>query len=167
HYAYKLMAYKDEYEVARLYCDPAFKQKLNAQFEGNYKLRFNLAPPLLARKDKLTGKPQKMEFGSWLLPVFKLLSQFRFLRGTAFDPFGRTAERKMERQLIATYEQTIQELLQTLSDDNHALAVEIAGLPEQIRGYGYIKTESAVKAMDKLESLMSCWRNPAAQSKAA
>ena len=167
HYAYKLMAYKDEYEVARLYCDPAFKQKLNAQFEGDYKLRFNLAPPLLARKDKLTGRPRKMEFGSWLLPVFKLLSQFRFLRGTAFDPFGRTAERKMERQLIVTYEQTIRELLQTLGDDNHALAVEIAGLPEQIRGYGYIKSESADRTLDKLESLMSCWRNPAAQSKAA
>ena len=166
-YAYKLMAYKDEYEVARLYSDPAFKQKLNAQFEGNYKLRFHLAPPLLARKDKLTGKPQKMELGAWLLPVFKLLSQFRFLRGTALDPFGRAAERKMERQLVVTYEQTMRELLQTLSNDNHVLAVEIASLPEQIRGYGYLKTESAARAMDKLESLMSCWRNPAAPSKAA
>ena len=100
-YAYKLMAYKDEYEVARLYCDPAFKQKLDEQFEGDYSLRFNLAPPLLARKDKLTGRPGKMEFGPWLLPLFGLLKRLRFLRGTPFDPFGRTPERKMERELIS------------------------------------------------------------------
>jgi indolepyruvate ferredoxin oxidoreductase len=165
-YAYKLMAYKDEYEVARLYSEPVFKQKLGEQFEGSYKLRFNLAPPLLARKDKVTGKPRKMEFGSWLFPMFGLLSKLKFLRGTAIDPFGWTAERKMERGLIVKYEETIKEILQILSDDNHALAVEIANLPDQIRGYGYIKEENVIKTHTKLQSLLECWRNPAKISEA-
>ena len=166
-YAYKLMAYKDEYEVARLYCDPAFKQKLDEQFEGDYSLRFNLAPPLLARKDKLTGRPGKMEFGPWLLPLFGLLKRLRFLRGTLFDPFGRTPERKMERELISEYEQTVAELLQTLDHENYSLAIEIAGLPEQVRGYGYIKTENVARTRAKLQSLWECWRNPVRQPEAA
>ena len=166
-YAYKLMAYKDEYEVARLYCDPAFKQKLDEQFEGDYSLRFNLAPPLLARKDKVTGRPRKMEFGPWLLPLFGLLKRLKFLRGTPFDPFGRTPERKMERELISEYEQTIAELLQTLDHENHPLAIEIAGLPEQVRGYGYIKTENVARTRAKLQSLWECWRNPVRRPEAA
>ena len=166
-YAYKLMAYKDEYEVARLYCDPAFKQKLDEQFEGDYSLRFNLAPPLLARKDKLTGRPGKMEFGSWLLPLFGLLKRLRFLRGTPFDLFGRTPERKMERELISEYEQTVAELLQALDHENYSLAIEIAGLPEQVRGYGYIKTENVARTRAKLQSLWECWRNPVRQTEAA
>ena len=166
-YAYKLMAYKDEYEVARLYCDPAFKQKLDEQFEGDYSLRFNLSPPLLARKDKVTGRPGKMEFGPWLLPVFGLLSRLRFLRGTPFDPFGRTPERKMERELISEYEQTVAELLQTLDHERYPLAIEIAGLPEQVRGYGYIKTENVARTRAKLQSLWECWRNPIKQPEAA
>ncbi len=166
-YAYKLMAYKDEYEVARLYCDPAFKQKLDEQFEGDYSLRFNLAPPLLARKDKVTGRPRKMEFGPWLLPLFGLLRRLKFLRGTPFDPFGRTPERKMERELISEYEQTIAELLRTLDHENHPLAIEIAGLPEQVRGYGYIKTENVARTRAKLQSLWECWRNPVRRPEAA
>ena len=166
-YAYKLMAYKDEYEVARLYCDSAFKQKLDEQFEGDYSLRFNLAPPLLARKDKLTGRPGKMEFGPWLLPLFGLLKRLRFLRGTLFDPFGRTPERKMERELISEYEQTVAELLQALDHENYSLAIEIAGLPEQVRGYGYIKSENVARTRAKLESLWECWRNPVRQPEAA
>ena len=166
-YAYKLMAYKDEYEVARLYCDPAFKQKLDGQFEGDYSLRFNLSPPLLARKDKVTGRPGKMEFGPWLLPLFRLLKRLRFLRGTPFDPFGRTSERKMERDLISEYEQTVAELLQTLDHERYSLAIEIAGLPEQVRGYGYIKTENVARTRAKLQSLWECWRNPIKQPEAA
>ena len=160
-YAYKLMAYKDEYEVARLYSDPAFKQKLDEQFEGDYSLRFNLSPPLLARKDRLTGRPGKMEFGSWLLPLFRILARFNFLRGTVLDPFGRTAHRKMERQLITEYEETLGELLQSLDYENYPVAVEIASLPEQIRGYGHIKEESVAKTREKLWPLLKCWRNPA------
>ena len=165
-YAYKLMAYKDEYEVARLHSEPAFKQKLDAQFGGKYKLRFHLAPPLLANKDNLTGRPRKMEFGSWLLPFLRILARFKFLRGTALDPFGWTAERKMERQLITQYEETLAELLQTLDYNSHLLAVEIASLPEHIRGYGYIKQESVARTREKLRALLECWRNPVKNSNA-
>ncbi|MFK8030141.1 MAG: indolepyruvate ferredoxin oxidoreductase family protein [Gammaproteobacteria bacterium] len=158
-YAYKLMAYKDEYEVARLYSDPEFKRKLTEQFEGDYKLQFNLSPPAIAPKDKVTGLPKKMTFGAWMMPAFGLLAKLKFLRGTAFDFFGRTDERKMERQLIVDYEKTIAEVLETLSNDNHALAVEIASIPEQIRGYGHVKEEHVEKAKDIETKLLAAWRN--------
>jgi len=158
-YAYKLMAYKDEYEVARLHSDPEFKRKLAEQFEGDYKLQFNLSPPAIAPKDKVTGLPRKMTFGAWMMPAFGLLAKFKFLRGTAFDLFGRTDERKMERQLIIDYEETIGELLKTLNNDNHALAVQIASIPEQIRGYGYVKEEHVEKAKDCEKDLLSAWRD--------
>ncbi|MGI9219641.1 MAG: indolepyruvate ferredoxin oxidoreductase family protein [Woeseiaceae bacterium] len=157
-YAYKLMAYKDEYEVARLHSDPAFRKKLNDQFEGNYKIEFNLSPPAIARKDKVTGLPKKMTLGSWMMPAFGLLAKFRFLRGTMFDLFGYTAERRMERQLIVDYAATINELLDTLSRDNHALAVQIASIPEQIRGYGYVKEEHVEKAKACEVDLLQAWR---------
>ncbi|MGI9221263.1 MAG: indolepyruvate ferredoxin oxidoreductase family protein, partial [Woeseiaceae bacterium] len=165
-YAHKLMAYKDEYEVARLYSDPAFKQKLKAQFEGNFKLQFNLAPPAISRKDKVTGLPKKMTFGGWLLPAFSLLSKLRFLRGTVFDGFGYTAERKMERQLIIDYQNTISELLDNLDHSNHGLAIQIASVPEQIRGYGHIKEEHLEKAKACELDLLHAWRS-SIESKAA
>jgi len=165
-YAYKLMAYKDEYEVARLYSDPEFKQKLNDQFEGDFKLQFNLSPPAIAPQDKVTGQPKKMQFGAWMLPAFRVLAKMKFLRGSAFDPFGRTAERKMERQLIVDYENTIAELLRSLSGDNHALAVQIASIPEQIRGYGYVKEEHLEKAKACELDLLHAWRS-SIESKAA
>ena len=158
-YAYKLMAYKDEYEVARLHSDPAFRRKLDEQFEGDFKLQFNLSPPAIAPKDKVTGLPRKMTFGSWMMPVFGLLARLKFLRGTAFDPFGRTDERKMERQLIADYENTVAELLETLTEDNHDLAVKIASIPEQIRGYGHVKEEHIEKARTCEEDLLGAWRS--------
>jgi indolepyruvate ferredoxin oxidoreductase len=149
---FKLLAYKDEYEVARLHADPAFRAKLAAQFEGvdgkPYKLNFYLAPPLLAKPDPATGVAKKMRFGPWMMTVFALLSKLKFLRGTPFDLFGRTAERKAERALIGEYERLVDELLAKLSADNHALAVQLAGLPEEIRGFGHIKERNlaAVRA---------------------
>jgi indolepyruvate ferredoxin oxidoreductase len=166
-YAFKLMAYKDEYEVARLHSDPEFKRKLAEQFEGDYKLEFNLSPPAIAPKDKVTGLPKKMTFGAWMMPAFGLLAKFKFLRGTAFDFFGRTDERKMERQLIVDYENTISELLKSLDNDNHSLAVQIASVPEQIRGYGHIKEEHVAAAKLCEADLMSAWRGESAQNKAA
>ena len=156
-YAYKLMAYKDEYEVARLFADRDFKRKLDERFSGNYKLRFNLSPPAIAPKDKSSGLPRKMEFGGWMLPLFRLLARLRFLRGTTFDPFGHTAERKLERQLIVDYEKTIAELLDGLNDDNHALAVRIASIPNDIRGYGHIKSASVEAARDCQSDLLAQW----------
>jgi len=136
---HKLLAYKDEYEVARLYTDGEFRQALEQQFEGDYRLTFHLAPPLLARRHPDTGKLIKREFGPWMLKAFGLLARLRFLRGTPLDIFGYTAERRLERQLIADYENRIDGLLQQLNAHNRALAAEIAGLPEFIRGFGHVK----------------------------
>jgi len=108
-----------------------------------------------------------MTFGAWMMPTFGLLAKLKFLRGTAFDVFGRTAERKMERQLIVDYEKTMAELLKKLSNDNHALAVEIASIPEQIRGYGYVKEEHVEKAKANEAELLSAWRGASSQNKAA
>lgn len=149
-YYFKLLAYKDEYEVARFYTNDEFQQALNEQFEGKLRLRFHLAPPLLAKRDPDSGHLIKREFGGWMLPVFKVLARFKFLRGTAFDPFGRTAERKMERQLIADYEQQINHLLANLTVDKLPLAVELAGLPHFIRGYGHVK-ETNVNTVQRRE----------------
>ena len=141
-YYAKLLAYKDEYEVARLYTDGAFRKKIEAMFEGDYKLVFHLAPPLLAKPDPRTGEPAKMTFGPWVLKLFGFFQNLKGLRGTALDIFGRTEERRMERALIEEYEQTVETLLAGLTRENHALAVEIASLPETIRGYGHIKAKS-------------------------
>ena len=157
-YYAKLLAYKDEYEVARLYTDGAFRKKIEAMFEGDYKLVFHLAPPLLAKPDPRTGEPGKMRFGGWTMGLFKILSHLKTLRGTAFDIFGRTAERRMERALIVEYEQTVKTLMAGLTRDNHALAVEIASLPESIRGYGHIKAKSGDGARKKRDELLARYR---------
>lgn len=135
---FKLMAYRDEYEVARLYSDPAFMASIKAQFEGDFKLAFNLAPPLLAKRDE-RGELIKREYGSWMLAGFRLLSRLKGLRGGPFDIFGYAAERKMERKLISQYKEQVQRMMRQLSPDNAALAAEICRLPDQIRGYGHIK----------------------------
>ncbi len=112
---FKLLAYKDEYEIARLYSTPDFVRKLSEQFEGNYRIGFNLAPPLLARRDRQTGVPRKMAFGPWLLLVFRLLARAKHLRGTPLDPFGWTKERRSERELIIEYEKLIAEIVEDSS----------------------------------------------------
>jgi indolepyruvate ferredoxin oxidoreductase len=127
-------------------------------FEGDYKLVFHLAPPLLAKPDPRTGEPAKVTFGPWVLKLFGVLSKFKGLRGTAWDIFGRTEERRMERALIEEYEQTVGTLLAGLTRENHALAIEIASLPETIRGYGHIKAESAKAARKKLAELLARYR---------
>lgn len=144
---YKLMAYKDEYEVARLYTDGRFAEKLKAQFDGNYRLEFNLAPPIFAKRDPVTGHLRKRAFGPWMMRVFRLLAGAKFLRGTALDPFGRTAERRTERAMIADYERLMRELSATLTPMNHAVAVDLASLPDAIRGYGHIK-DASIEAVD-------------------
>ena len=159
HY-FKLLAYKDEYEVARLYTNGAFAQRLNDQFEGNFKLKFHIAPPLLAKRDAETGELIKQEFGPWMMSAFGLLARLKFLRGTAFDIFGYSAERKLERQLIADYETTIDELLGKLTQDNHELAVAIATIPEHIRGFGHVKDAHLEKAKVEEDALLRAFRNP-------
>ena len=153
-YYAKLMAYKDEYEVARLHADGAMERKISGMFEGDYKLVFHLSPPLLARKDPVTGEPRKMRFGAWMLPVFRVLKSLRGLRGTPLDLFGYTEERRTERALIAEYEATVERLLAKLSADNHSLAVQIASIPDEIRGFGYIKMRNLAAARKKHAELM-------------
>jgi indolepyruvate ferredoxin oxidoreductase len=155
---HRLLAYKDEYEVARLHADGALEKKIAGMFEGDYRIAFHLAPPLFARVDPLTGEPRKIRFGAWMLPVFRLLKSLRFLRGTVWDPFGRTAERRMERSLIGEYERTVEELLERLSPHNHALALEIAAIPEEMRGFGHIKARNVAAARQKQKQLLERWR---------
>ena len=169
-YLFKLMAYKDEYEVARLHTDPAFLAKVAGMFEGemgkDFQLNYHLAPPLLAKKNT-KGQLQKQKFGPWMLTGFRFLAKLKGLRGTALDVFGRTEERKTERALIGEYRASIEEVLKGLRADNHALALEIASLPEQIRGYGHVKERNLAAARTRWTELMGKWRNPQAQRAAA
>jgi indolepyruvate ferredoxin oxidoreductase len=158
-YLFKLMAYKDEYEVARLYTSGDFEQRVRETFDGDFRLHLNLAPPLLAKKDA-QGHLVKAEYGPWVFTAFRLLKRLKFLRGGAFDLFGRTAERRTERQLILDYRATVEELLRKLSLGNHALAVEIARVPEFIRGYGHVKEAQLASAKAKEAQLLAQWRNP-------
>src|SRR5579863_4449163 len=140
----KLLAYKDEYEVARLYTDGSFEKQLRDQFDGDYKISFNLAPPLLGGAKDALGRPKKRAFGAWMMPMFRLLARMRALRGTMFDIFGYSADRRLERDLIAGYEKDVATVLGLLSHANHDTAVELLSLPDRIRGYGPVK-EKAVK----------------------
>jgi len=157
--AFKLMAYKDEYEVARLYTSGAFERRIRDTFEGDFRLHFHLAPPLLAKKNP-DGTLRKAEYGPWVFTAFRLLAKLRGLRGTAFDVFGRSAERKMERRLIAEYFETIDELLRGLDAGNVALAVEIAAVPERIRGYGHVKERHVADAAKRRDDLLARWHDP-------
>ena len=164
---FTLMAYKDEYEVARLYTDGAFLQKLQRQFDGDFTLDYHLAPPLLARRDPATGAPKKRAFGPWMRHVFTLLTWLRPLRGTALDIFGYTRERRMERHLIADYEALIRELSASLNPGNHALAIEIASLPAKMRGFGHIKARNVESAKACEAELLAMLRNKDSQLSAA
>ncbi|MEM7294933.1 MAG: DUF6537 domain-containing protein, partial [Pseudomonadota bacterium] len=155
----QVLAYKDEYEVARLYSQPEFWDKLDAQFEGDYAVHFHLAPPLLAKRDTHSGLPLKREYGAWLRPIFGLLAKFKRLRGTALDPFGWTEDRKLERAVIQEQQSTLDLLLQRTSPDNYDLAVAVADLMLQIRGYGHIKARNVERVRreqnELLESMVS------------
>ena len=158
-YLHKLMSYKDEYEVARLYSDGQFKEKINNTFEGKLKIKFHLAPPLFAPKNPNTGKLKKITIGSWIMTAFKILTKFKFLRGSIFDPFGKTKERKMERYLIEQYINDINKILNELNKDKLFIATQIASVPEIIRGYGHIKEENIIKAQEKRKQLLENWKS--------
>ena len=167
-YLFKLMAYKDEYEVARLYTDTGFLQRVRAQFDGDLRLEFHLAPPMLAKADPATGEPKKMSFGPWMLRLFGALKKFRFLRGTPLDPFGYSAERRTERQLIASYRALIETVLSELSPGNHATAVALASIPEKIRGFGPVKQRHLAAAKAEEVALLEQFKaSPAPLLKAA
>ncbi|MCP8939720.1 indolepyruvate ferredoxin oxidoreductase family protein [Alsobacter sp. SYSU M60028] len=153
-YLFKLMAIKDEYEVARLYTDGEFLKALRGQFDGDLKLTFHLAPPILGRRDPQTGLPRKSTFGPWMMKALALLAKGRRLRGGWLDVFGRTAERRMERRLIADYEALLAEIVERLTPETHALCVALASIPEKIRGYGYVKERHLAAAKAEEATLL-------------
>ena len=153
-YLFKLMAYKDEYEVARLHTDTAFLSRVNGMFEGDFKLNYHLAPPLMAEtNDK--GELVKQKFGPAMLTGFKVLAKFKFLRGTALDVFGRSEERRTERALIGEYQSSLNVILAQLTADNHGLAVDVARIPEQIKGFGHVKERNLKAARLQWTALMA------------
>jgi indolepyruvate ferredoxin oxidoreductase len=156
----KLLAYKDEYEVARLYTDGRFEKQLRDQFDGNYKISFNLAPPLLGGAKDALGRPKKRAFGAWMKPAFRLLARMRALRGTAFDIFGYSADRKLERDLIAGYEKDVAQILSVLSPPTLDTAVEILSLPDRIRGYGPVKAKAVQEAKARYAQLAADLASP-------
>ncbi|HZY17107.1 MAG TPA: indolepyruvate ferredoxin oxidoreductase family protein [Ramlibacter sp.] len=163
---FKLMAYKDEYEVARLHTETGFQERIAAMFEGDYKVNFHLAPPLLARRDA-KGELVKRKYGPAMLLGFRLLARLKGLRGTALDVFGRTEERRTERALIGEYRASVEQILTGLSPANHGLALEIAAIPEQIKGFGHVKERNLAAARQRWQALMQRWQQPAAERRAA
>ncbi len=157
---FKLLAYKDEYEIARLFSSGDFIESVKQQFEGNINFTFHMAPPLISKSDPLTGHLIKREFPGITLRVFSLLSRLKFLRGSRLDIFGRTAERKLERGLIKEYEEDVNLILDTLTDRNIHIATEIAGLPEMIKGFGHIKNRNIEKYRDSRNALVKKFRAP-------
>src|SRR5262245_4869408 len=164
---FKLMAYKDEYEVARLYSEPQFRERLAAQFDNLGRIEVMLAPPLLARRDSKSGQVRKITFGPWIFPVLGWLARLKWLRGKAWDPFGLTEERRAERALIADYETIVDELASRLSAGNHAHAVAIAAVPEKLRGFGHVKVSAVAAARAEWQQLMSQFRTGRTTAQAA
>jgi indolepyruvate ferredoxin oxidoreductase len=156
----KLLAYKDEYEVARLFSDGRFEKQLRDQFEGDFKFNFNLAPPLLGGGVDALGRPKKRAFGAWMMPVFRILTKMKGLRGTAFDIFGRSADRRMERDLIAAYEKDVATVLGLLSPVTLDTAIELLSLPDRIRGYGPVKEKAMQAAKIRYAELSGDLVNP-------
>ncbi len=155
---FKLLAYKDEYEVARLHTDPDFLNRIDASFEGGYRVTFHFAPPLLARTDPVTGEVAKRSFGPWMLYALKALAKLKFLRNTPFDIFAYQADRRMERQLVADYEHLMGRILDDLDQQRLSTAIEIASLPELIRGYGHVKRKHLVHAKQREAELLATWQ---------
>ncbi|MCW8836001.1 MAG: 2-oxoacid:acceptor oxidoreductase family protein, partial [Rhodospirillales bacterium] len=155
---FKLLSCKDEYEVARLYTHPDFRRAIREQFEGGYTLSFHLAPPMLADRDPETGHLKKKTYGGWMMGVFRILASLKGLRGTVFDPFGYTDERRMERRLVTEYETLIDEILAGLTPDNHATAIGIATLPMDMVGFGHVKERNVAKAKERETELLTAFR---------
>jgi indolepyruvate ferredoxin oxidoreductase len=164
---FKLMAYKDEYEVARLYTETEFLERIADRFEGPYELHLHLAPPLLGDRDPETGHLRKRSFGPWMFSVFRLLARLRGLRGTPLDIFGRSEERRLERRLVGEYEALVDEILDRLLPANHEVAVELASLPAEIRGFGHVKETSLARVKAREEVLVARFRSTSLHALAA
>tara|TARA_R110001592_G_scaffold363323_1_gene683933 strand:+ start:26116 stop:29607 length:3492 start_codon:yes stop_codon:yes gene_type:complete len=155
---YRLMAIKDEYEVARLYSDGEFERKLRNKFEGDFELRLNLAPPLFSKRDPDSGHLIKQEFGPWIMPAFGLLARLKVLRGTPLDVFGKTEERRQERADLEDYRRLLDTLLVGLNESNYAVALELARLPAKLRGFGHVKDRNRELLLPQREKLLREFR---------
>lgn len=164
---HKLLAYKDEYEVARLYTDGDFMKSVRAQFTGDYKLTFNLAPPIMEQEDPATGRPKKRQFGPWMMVGFQILARLKFLRGTAFDPFAHLKDRREERALIAEYETLMEKILSSVTEENRAVCQELLMLPDMIRGYGPVKAGNIGKARQAQRRLLDKLDGPSTRQQQA
>ena len=154
-----MMAIKDEYEVARLYTDGSFAAALSAQFDGDYTLSYHLAPPLFSRADPVTGRPKKARYGGWVKPVMFVLAGLKGLRGTAFDLFGYTAERRTERAALARYEDLLAQITSRLTDDCYEAAVTLASVPEDIRGFGPVRAAHLAEANKQYAAAQEAFDN--------
>jgi indolepyruvate ferredoxin oxidoreductase len=164
---FKLMAYKDEYEVARLHMETGFQERLRQEFEGDFAIRYHLAPPMLSFGRDARGRPLKRQFGRWIQPAFRLLARLKFLRGTPLDVFGTTHERRMERGLIDWYERLVAELMPWISPATIERLARIAAAPMDIRGYGPVKMEAVAKVQKETEDLLHLLRSSTPESRAA
>jgi indolepyruvate ferredoxin oxidoreductase len=149
------MAYKDEYEIARLFADGSFHRQLSEQFEGDFSVSYNLAPPILASRDPATGHLRKREFGPWVRPLLGLLRHLKVLRGTPFDLFGQSVERRTERLLIREYRQAVDAAIAVMTPENHEIVLKISGIPDKIRGFGHVKDRSILSARASLAELQA------------
>ncbi|WP_327517182.1 DUF6537 domain-containing protein, partial [Cognatazoarcus halotolerans] len=166
-YLYKLMAFKDEFEVARLHTDPAFLASLDARFKHGYTVKYNLAPPLLAERDPATGELQKKTYGAWMLNAFRWMARFKGLRGGALDLFSKTEERRTERALIEDYIGLLEQICSKLGAANHGAAVALASVPDEIRGYGHVKEKSIAAAKALQQQRLQDFLNPKTEKVAA
>ncbi|HIF17874.1 MAG TPA: indolepyruvate ferredoxin oxidoreductase family protein [Cycloclasticus sp.] len=159
-YLYKLMAYKDELEVARLYTDGTWQKQVEAKFSGDYKIRFHMAPPLISKRDPITGHLKKREFGGWMLSALKMASKFKGLRNSPLNPFGYSQERKEDKEMLRQYESVLNQIIDGLNEDNKEAALEMARVPEFIRGYGHVRTQNIESAVRRWKSLDDQFKNP-------
>jgi indolepyruvate ferredoxin oxidoreductase len=159
---FAVLAYKDEYEVARLHTESGFVESVKRSFGRGVRMSFHFSPPLFARPDQATGRPRKYELGPWVLPILRVLAKLRWLRGTKLDPFGRSADRRLERQLLGSYESLLDRVAAELDDARFDTALELAQLPKQVRGYGPVKSAAAAKAREAEQKLWEKWAAPAA-----
>jgi indolepyruvate ferredoxin oxidoreductase len=164
---FKLMAYKDEYEVARLQMETGFQEKLQQEFEGDFAIKYHLAPPILSLGKDARGRPLKRQFGSWIQPAFRILARLKFLRATSLDVFGYTSERRMERGLIDWYEKLVTDLIAWISPATIQQLEKIAAAPMDIRGYGPVKMEAVAKVQKETEELLRLLKSSISESRAA
>jgi indolepyruvate ferredoxin oxidoreductase len=167
HNYFTVLAYKDEYEVARLHTESGFIESVKRNFGADARMSFHFSPPLLARRDPATGRPKKYELGPWMLPVLRVLAKLRWLRGTKLDPFRFSADRRLERELLARYEALLDRVMAELDDSRFELALALARLPEQVRGFGPVKSAAAERARTAEQQLWQQWAAPAVREEPA